>query len=189
METEILDDNTTQKIRNIEYASFLDRFLAAIMDSIIKMVALGYFSYMLYTEKNVMFFIIGAVIGMLYQPIMEGIWGATLGKMIMKITMVDTDYAQIDLGQSIQKNGIWIIYGILGIMSQYWVSGTEAFQEAEGFMEIAQAGQGNPWGFVVIVWIIVILVSVFMMLGSEFKQTLHDRLANTYCVKNSSFED
>ena len=42
METEILDDNTTQKIRNIEYATFLDRFLAAILDSIIKMVALGY---------------------------------------------------------------------------------------------------------------------------------------------------
>ena len=189
METEILDDNNHNKIKNDQYATFLDRFLAAILDFFITLGPLGYLMYLGYTEKSIVLMLIGGIIGLLYQPVMEGIWGATLGKMIMKITMVDSDFDQIDLGQSLLKNAIYIIYRIIAILGQFWVVGTERFQEAEGFFEAIQAGEKSPYEVITLIWMIVILISVFAMLGSSMKQTLHDRLANTYCVKNSTFDE
>jgi uncharacterized RDD family membrane protein YckC len=188
METEILDDNVNNKIRNVQYATFLDRFLAFLLDYIIKIGPLGALFYFGYTEKNLVLILASSVFGLLYQPLMEGIWGATLGKMIMKIKMVDADLDQIDISQSLLKNAIYIINSVIAILSQFWIAGTDVFQEAEGFMEAMAASEGSPYGYVSLIWGIVILVSVFMMLGSPEKQTLHDKLANTYCVKNSTFD-
>jgi len=188
METEILDDNNYSKIRNVEYATFLDRFLAALLDFIITLGPLGYITYLGYTGKSLMLLVGTTIIGMLYKPVMEGVWGATLGKMIMKVTMVDSDLDQIDLGQSIMKNGIYIINSLIGMLGQFWVVGTERFQEAEGIMEALAATDGSPYGTVSMIWFVVMIVSVFSMFGSSVKQTLHDRVAGTYCVKNSTFD-
>jgi len=125
---------------------------------------------------------------MLYKPVMEGVWGATLGKMILQIQMVDSDLDQIDLGQSLLKNAIYIIYSVIGILTNFWLVGTDAFQEAEGFIEASQATQGSPYELIAYIWIGVILISCFAMLASDLKQTLHDKLAGTYCVKNSTFD-
>ena len=133
-----------------------------------------------------MYLLISSILGMLYKPVMEGIWGATLGKMIMKISVVDSDMDIVGLGQSILKNAIYIISSILGILGHFWLAGTERFQESEGYMEVAQITQDSPYGIVSFVWVIVILGSCFAMFASDVKQTLHDRLASTYCVKNSS---
>jgi len=189
METEILDDNNYNKIRNVQYATFLDRALAAILDIIITIVPLGYLMYLGYTSKSLMFLVLAGVLGMLYKPVMEGIWGATLGKMIMKVTMVDSDLDQIDLSQSLLKNAIYIVNSVIGILGQFWLAGTERFQESEGLLEAMAAGEGSPYGTISVIWGILILISIFSMLGSSTKQTLHDRLATTYCVKNSTFED
>ena len=56
METEILDDNNYNKVRNIQYATFLDRFLAAILDMVITIIPLGYLMYLGYNQKNLTFF-------------------------------------------------------------------------------------------------------------------------------------
>ncbi len=189
METEILDDNNYKKIRNIQYATFLDRFLAAVLDFLITIGPLGYLMYLGYTGKNLVLLLLGTILGMLYKPVMEGVWGATLGKMIMKITMVDSDFDQIDLGQSLLKNAIYIVNSVIGLLGQFWVAGTDSFKESEGFMEAIAAGQGSPYGTISLIWVVVMLVSIFAMLGSSVKQTLHDRLANTFCVKNSTFDE
>ena len=188
METEILDDNNYNDIRNVQYASFGLRLGATILDGLITLIPLGLLTYMGYQNKSLMFLLLSALLGMLYKPVMEGIWGATLGKMIVNISVVDTDLERIDLGQSFLKNGIYIISSVIGMMGHFWLTGTDGFQEAEGALEAMAAGQENPYAMISYIWGAVILISCFAMLASEFKQTLHDRLANTYCVHNSTFE-
>ena len=102
--------------------------------------------------------------------------------------MVDSDLERIDLTQSFLKNGIYIISSLISLLSMFWLGGQDAFKESEGAMEAMMAGQGNPYEMISLGWQLVVLVSCFAMLGSSFKQTLHDRLANTFCVNNSSLE-
>jgi len=189
METEILDENDYNKVRNVQYAGFGERLLASILDSLIMMTPVVGFMYLGFVNKSLTYLLASAVVGMLYKPIMEGVWGATLGKMILKIKMVDTNLDQIDLGQSILKNAIYIISSLIGILGHFWLVSTDAFQESEGFVEASAAGQESPYTMVGYIWLVVILISCFAMLASNLKQTLHDRLAGTYCVKNSTFDE
>jgi uncharacterized RDD family membrane protein YckC len=188
METETLDDVNYNKIRNVEYANFGHRLGASILDTLMLMVIMGPLMYFGYDGKNVIFLILAVIIGMLYKPIMEGVWGATLGKMILGITMVDSDFDIIDLGQSFLKNGIYIISSVMSLLTMFWIGNSDVFLEAEGALEAFMANQGNPYEIVSGVWSLLILVSCLSMLGSGTKQTLHDKLAKTFCVKNSSFE-
>ncbi len=188
MEKEILDDNNHNRIRNVEYAGFGERLLASILDGLITMLPIGAFMYFGYVNKSLILLLVGAILGMLYKPLMEGLWGATLGKMILKIQMVDSDLDQIDLGQSLLKNAIYIVSSLIGILGHFWLVGTEAFQESEGFLEASAASQGSPYTTITYVWVGVMFISCFAMLASDLKQTLHDKLAGTYCVKNSTFD-
>lgn len=182
----MLDDNDYQRIKNVEYAGFGERLLAYILDFLILLVPIAVCMYFGFANKSLTYLLIGYIVGMLYKPIMEGVWGATLGKMILKISMVDSENEQIDLGQSILKNAIYIINSVIAILGVFWLVGTEAFQESEGFVEASAAQQGSPYTMIGYIWLAVILISCFAMLASNFKQTLHDRLAGTFCVKNSS---
>lgn len=188
METEILDDNNYKKIRSVQYASFGLRVGATLLDFLITIIPLGAMVYLGYQNKSLMYLLLSAVIGMLYKPVMEGIWGATLGKMIVNISVVDGDLERVDLGQSFLKNALYIINSGIAILGHFWLTGTEAFQEAEGLQETMMAGQDNPYTMITYIWGGIILISCLAMLASELKQTLHDRLANTYCVHNSTFE-
>jgi len=188
METEILDDNNYRKIHNIQYATFLDRLLASVLDNIILIIPMGALMYFGYELKNIIILMVASFVGILYKPVMEGVWGATLGKMALKVSVVDSDFELVDLGQSFLKNAIYIISGIIGILGHIWLVGTDAFKESEGIFETMAVTQGNPYSTISLIWTLVILVSCFAMLASATKQTLHDRLASTYCVKNATFD-
>ena len=188
METEILDDNTYDKVRNVTYASFGARFGASLLDGLITMIPIIGLMYLGYANKSLVFLLLAVLLGLLYKPVMEGVWRATLGKMIVGITMVDSNLDQIDLAQSFKKNSIYIVSSVISLLTQFWVASTDAFKESEGFLEGFMANQGNPYEMVSGIWSLFILISCLSMLGSNLKQTLHDRFAQTYCVNNSTFE-
>lgn len=188
METETLDDNNYNKVRNVQYANFGARLGAAVLDFFIIIIPIGAIMYFGYENKNLMLLLTGTVLAMLYKPIMEGIWSATLGKMIVGISMVDSDLEKLELTQSFMKNSIYIISSLISLLTMFWLGSQDTFIESEGFMEAMMASQGNPYEMVSMIWSVLILVSCFAMLGSSFKQTLHDRVAKTFCVNNSTFD-
>lgn len=180
---EILDTDNLKRHSNVEYASFGNRFLASIVDFLVMIIPVGGMMYFMFFEKNMMLVLLSSIIGALYKPLMEGIYSATLGKMAVGIKMVDSDNDNLDLVQSFTKNGIYLINSAIGLASMFWLFGQDAFLEAEGFMESTIASEGNPYQMISSIWSFAILISCLMMLGSDKKQTLHDRIANTFCIK------
>lgn len=180
---EVLDNNHLTNKLNIEYANFGHRLLAVIVDFFVMIIPVAGTFYYGFMEKNLVFMLICNVVMMLYKPVMEGIYGATLGKMAVGIKMVDSDFDQIDLTQSFTKNGIYLISSVVNILSAFWMFGQDAFMEAEGFVESTQAGQGSPYQLVSTLISVLILISCLMMLASDKQQTLHDRVAGTFCIR------
>ncbi len=180
---EILDNDNLTKLHSIEYANFGHRLLAAIVDFFVLIIPICGSLYYSFVGKNLVFMLICNILMMLYKPLMEGIYGATLGKMALGLKMVDSDNDQIDLTQSFTKNAIYLISGGINIASAFWMFGKDAFLEAEGFLESSQAAQGSPYQSVSMIVSVLILISCLMMLASDQKQTLHDRIANTFCIR------
>ena len=180
---EILDTDTLKRHSNVEYASFGNRLLATLVDFLVMLIPMGAMMYFMFMDKNMIFVLVFSIIGGLYKPLMEGVYSATLGKMAVGIKMVDYDHENLDLVQSFTKNGIYLINSAIGIASMFWLFGNEAFLEAEGFLESSIASEGNPYQIISSIWSFAIIISCFMMLASDKKQTLHDRVANTFCIK------
>ncbi|MEE9437401.1 MAG: RDD family protein [Saprospiraceae bacterium] len=191
MENEYLDTGI-EKTNAITYASFWDRLWASLLDGLILVIPVfGLATYGNITH-NLMIALLALVLGMLYKPLMEGIYGATLGKMIMKIKMVDDNNEQISLAQSFGKNAIYIVSSAIQLLGTFELFSNEDFLDAEGFMEVFQAQQlaqqDSSYSMISLVWAFFVLISVFMMFAnSDTKQTLHDKIAKTFCVKKNLF--
>lgn len=180
---EILDTNNLRQHSNVEYASFGNRLLAGLVDFLVMIIPMGASIYFAFIDKNLMLMLVFTLVGALYKPLMEGTYSATLGKMAVGIKMVDSDHNNLDLIQSFTKNGLYIISSVIGVLSAFWMFGQESFLEADGFMESSLAIQENPYQTLSSIWSFVIIISCMMLLGSDKKQTLHDRIANTFCIK------
>lgn len=183
---EILDDNRMKKVSQIRYANFGHRFLAMLMDFLVMIIPIGISMYYGFVEKNFAVALIGAIVGGLYKPVMEGVYGATVGKMAVGIIMVDGNNDVTDLTQSFTKNGVYLINTAIGIVSQIWMFGVDEFMNNEDLMESIMAVQENPYQTISSIWSLAILISCFAMLASDKRQTLHDSLAGTYCVEKTS---
>ncbi len=180
---EILDSDNIRKHSIVEYANFGNRLLASLVDFVVTALPIGGSFYFGFIEKNLILMLLCTLIAALYKPLMEGIYGATFGKMAVGILMVDSDNEPIDLVQSFMKNGFYLISSAIGVLSSFWMFGQDAFLEADGFLESSMAVQTNPYQMISSGWGIVVLISCLAMLASDKKQTLHDRIANTYCIK------
>lgn len=185
---DVLDAQEVRRVSPVEYATFGQRLLAALVDTAVLILPIGGSIYFGYTNHSLLVLLVGTIVSALYKPLMEGIYGATLGKMAVGILMVDQNNDSIDLGQSFLKNGIYLISSAVGILSNFWLFDQEAFTESEGMMEAMMAGQGNPYQMLSSVVSLGILISCLAMLGSDKKQTLHDRIGKVFCVTKDSIE-
>ncbi len=130
-----------------EHAGFLPRFVAAIIDGIILMVAAWILSipfgisYLLGFELGNVGTLLLAIVSLLYLVYLDGLKGATIGKQLMKLRVIST-------------NGEMPV-GLL-----------------PGFLR----------------WLIKIILPLFIISGllilfDSQQQSLHDKIANTFVVK------
>lgn len=119
---------------------------------------------------------------MCYKPFMEFQYGATLGKMAVKLKVVNLDFEKITLSQSITRYIPWLGGSLLSLATIYLLFQNPEFKETTDFMAIALIqGELMPQ------WInyavnSITLISALVIIFNKNKQGLHDMLADTYCV-------
>jgi len=182
-------DFTAQSVAEPRFASFGNRLVAAILDFICTLpLTAGVFYFMMFAPDFTNY-IIAALVSALYKPLMEGAFGATLGKMIVKLKVVQHGGEKITWAQSFTRYTPWIIAQVLAVWAIQDQLTYPGIEDVSGFMEyselMAEYQMENGFGVKSIVsnlagWIP--LVSALFMLGSARKQALHDQLAETYVV-------
>jgi len=184
MQYEPLDSNLDDHKGPIVYATFWNRALAAIVDSLVLIIpSSGLVMYGM-ISKSLWMVLVGSAIGMIYKVWMEGTYGATLGKMAVKIKMINSDRQQISLSESLQKNLIYVISQVIGVMSVVELFGNAAFMETEGYIESMTLSQTTTMSTFSGLWSMLIFVSVIAVLfNTQTRQTLHDMIAGTYCIR------
>lgn len=142
----------------VEYAGFLTRFIAAIIDGIILTIAMGPIFFILIVSSGALsrepgadppgilsflFYPIMLIILVLYWIVLQHKIGQTLGKKIMKIKVVDSEGSNASIKDLAMRE-------ILG----KFVSG-----------------------------IIPLYIGHIMVIFTARKQALHDKIAGTYVIK------
>ena len=189
MNVETLDYEATRAEAPVRFAGFGVRLGAAIIDALVTIPLIGGVSYFTVFNPNFAGFIVVSILSMLYKPLMEGYFGATVGKMATKIKVVAKEHAPITIAQAFMRAAPWLLAAVLNIYFTYQIFQIPGLEDAEGFVEFGQlvaeyqaenGGSLNQIIQQVVGWLP--LISALVMLGNKQKQSGHDLLAETYVV-------
>ena len=191
MENDILDTHIQKDETQYDYASFGSRFGAYALDVLFTSIPITFISIFGYSTKNLTIVFIITILYGLIRPLTEGIFGASPGKMVLGLKVVDYNFEKIDLVQSFKRNILYIIGTFISLYTSMEIFASEKFLDAEGFAEVAASfGQveNQMPTYLGYAYYLIVLISCLAMLGDNLrKQTLHDKIGGTYVVKERFF--
>ena len=183
MENQILDNNLLKNDTNQpKWAGFWIRVGATLIDILVYLPLIGLNMYNLYVLKSLPLQLIITAIMLAYKPFMEYKYGATLGKMAVKIKVVNSNLESISLGQSIIRYSPWLLGQVFSIIGTVLLFQHSDFEIASGMMEMGLLQQEVISPIYNYISSAVLLISVVVVAFQAKKQGLHDLLAGTYCI-------
>lgn len=186
MQEELLDDSTIQLPIDL-YPSLWRRFLAAFADVFVLAIGLSFLNLLLVLlewEKG--FFYPFLLIIPLYKWWVEAQLGATIGKRIQGIVIVDFKKQEpISYGQSFRRNSGLLLYFLLLI-------GLLHLQDITGFNTHNYDRERIVWVFrlseFLFLYFVVLGVGFLFLFFSSNKRTLYDYLTGTVCMEVTASE-
>lgn len=177
-----VDDNHGYK-EVIEYAGFWVRLGSTIIDILvmIPIIVLNYFNQMDY--KSIVLMYLLTIISVLYKPLMEWRYGATLGKMANKLKVVSEDLKPISIDQSFGRYIPWLISVVIQTIVATSIFTHPDFLAMDTYEELVKMSQNNPISIISNVYSIVFILIVGWLLFDPKHQGLHDKIAKTFCIK------
>jgi len=181
------DNNNNNSLEHVEYATFWSRAGAYIIDGVIVGSATIMINAInIANFKSFLIYLPMAIIAIFYKPFMESKYGATFGKMFLKLKVTDQNFNRISLSQSFLRSIILIFPAILFVPIYYLAFNNPNLIEATQLIEFAK---GFAAEYPIQSWIsnlsfLIILVDIIVLLTDKTKtqRSLHDRIAKTYVI-------
>jgi len=173
------------------YSTFWKRVVASLIDAIVATPIAMLIMYVSISEfKSFWIFLFGMLISVLYKPIMEHYYQATLGKMAVRIKVTDWNYNKISLSQSFIRSAINMIPVLIGLPFYYLAFNNPAVSSVDSYFIFLET-TGIIYPLLPILTNItsfVGLADILIIFGDSQKKqrTLHDRIAKTYIINNDA---
>lgn len=173
---------------NVKLAKYGTRIGAYLTDMIVLLIVILPLNYYNFTElKSFPLYFIVAIFGILYKPLLEHYFGATVGKYALDLKVTNLNYNKISLKQSFIRSFILIIVPILFIPIQYFAFNNPEIINLESFMDITTAiSVKYPMQNILTkVSSGILIVDLIFMLTDKEKmvRSLHDRIGKTLVIK------
>ncbi len=173
---------------NYQYVGFWPRFGARLIDSIILRI-LGYvLSFISAGTGSILIFTTTSLIPFLYHPFMEYRFGASIGKMALRINVVTYEFQKPGITNVILRN---IMYGGLELISiLFSLFYFYRFREADdsrsiGSLFTSVSDGVNWWVIYAFTILALVIVEIICLVTDEKHRALHDRIGKTYVVRNT----
>lgn len=180
-------DNDLSTVYAPRFAGFGVRLGAYIIDVLVLIPVIGASMYFTMFNPNALAFLLISILSAFYKPVLEGLYGATVGKMALKIKVVGAEGVPVTINQAFIR---WVPF-LLGAVFSWWftygmISGAAA-EGISGFMEYSmyQQEQTAEMGATATIGQLsglIPIISALFMLGNARKQAAHDKLAETYVI-------
>jgi len=163
-------------------AGFWVRVGASIIDSLIFIPIMVLSFWNMFSLKSTVVLVLTSLPGLIYKPLMESFFGATLGKMSCKIKVIDDDGKKLSLFNAYIRFFPFLLSAGVTLAGQLILFSSPQFQSATSWIEISQAQQGS---FLVVISYpvnILILIDCIIIAFTFRKRALHDMMAESFCV-------
>ena len=185
---EILDQPLGTPDRStVKYGGFWQRFGAVFIDGLILApVTFGLTYFNITSWKSSLLLIVVSLLGIAYKPVMEIMYGASLGKMALKLKVTNLEFEKADVGQILLRNIFHIVPQLITLAFTVSLYMDPEFESVTGFMEFSLLTQKySMLQFANFASGALTIVDVIMLISDQQKRTLHDRIGGTLVVDNS----
>jgi uncharacterized RDD family membrane protein YckC len=174
--------NQTSSNDTVVHATFLQRLYAFIVDCLvfIPLNLLGNFNTL--SIKSLALSVLITAVWWIYKPVMEWKFGATLGKMALKIRVVDEDLQAISLNQAALRFLPYFAVSLSLLFSTFALFGIDGFYEANTFEAFQNLDHNIPGIDTTQFTVFFFIFSCSSIMLDEKKQSIHDRISKTYCI-------
>jgi uncharacterized RDD family membrane protein YckC len=160
------------------------RFWAIIIDSFILGAIIGTLSlYNIISIKSVLLVAIITITGILYKPLMEYKYGATLGKMAFKIKVVDYYHEPITFKQAFLRSSLQMTASLISMAALIIIILTGEAERIQNFTDYTIVLSKNKYAIISQYISYIILLDYLFIFSDNNKRCLHDRIASTLVVK------
>ena len=169
----------------VQYGTFWPRFWALFLDGLILSVLTPITIFNRDEWKNFVILIVISVIQFSYKPFFEYKYGATPGKMALRLKVVNYEFQRATLEQVVLRNIFQILSGLLVLCI-----GIYAFVQP-GFPLISTSQQYTQLGYTgtaTLIWegsmFVIFLIDFIFLVSSADSRSLHDRIAKTFVIRS-----
>jgi uncharacterized RDD family membrane protein YckC len=187
----LLDDGFNEKQnKQVVYATFWTRVAGSFVDALITMpILLPLTYYNIIVWKSMPVVIVIAILGLMYKVFMEYAYGATWGKMAMRIVVVNYDFEKPDFTEICLRNIVGITSSVSALLSSLYLFSLPEFKDVNGFMEYSVfVNKHTSATTITNIISLAFLVDALLMLSDKQLRTIHDKIGKTYVVKRDSLD-
>jgi uncharacterized RDD family membrane protein YckC len=179
---EVLFNHNQQKV---EYAGFWIRVLASLIDSFVLVPIVLLSFYNMFNLKSIVLMVILVILQTIYKPFLEWRYGATLGKMAVKIQVVTDQLGRITMEQAIGRYVPWLISQVLSLITTFLLFNSPEFNDMDGLQEMTVISENLPLNDISTVYSFIFILLVGSLVIDKRKQGVHDKIARTLCIKKN----
>ncbi len=187
MDIQTLDSSGFTMKTELNYANPWSRIGASLLDGLILLPLTAVTLYNTYFVGSLLLLAGSTLILILYKPVFEATKSATLGKMILKMKVVQGNGTAISTDQAIQRFVPWVISYILAFIGSYLLFSSPQYQRADGFLEVTQVQSALPMlttlNIVNGIYSAVFIGLLISLAVDRRHQGWHDKWAKTFVVR------
>ncbi len=166
----------------IRPAGFWIRVLATILDGVALLPIAGLLALSKVFLPDVASVILSGIPGLIYKPLMESRYGATLGKMVCGIMVVDYRGQRPGPTTAIMRALPFIAANIFGIAAMIYFLGMPGYEAVKTFSGLMPFAQKNPFFAIQQVWGFIVMLNCLVVAIDVRKRAVHDMIAGTFCI-------
>jgi len=163
-------------------AGFWIRVAASLVDSLVFLPVVILAFVNMFQIKSVALMITAVIPGLLYKPLMESYFGATVGKMACKVKVIDNRGRRPSVSQAYTRYIPFLVYSLVSLVGAAALFSEPDFRTASSIHELAELEYHNPVDLLQNVTFIFIFIDCLVAAFTYRKRALHDIIAQTYCV-------
>lgn len=165
------------------YGGFWIRVGATLIDTLALLPLLGLNLAALYLWKQLWLVLLVNLVSVAYKPFMEFKYGATLGKMAVKLKVINREGENISINQTLLRSSPWLVNGLFSLYVIVQLALLPEYQEVEGYTALTQLQTTvTPIAAQMVVSLAFLLVVVWVAFQKQ-KRGLHDLLADTFVIQ------
>ncbi|MGH1337708.1 MAG: RDD family protein [Aureispira sp.] len=177
-----MNNKTASSLQVVGYASFTQRFYAFIIDCFVFLPLNLWSQHNIFNTKSFAIASIITLVWCLYKPWMDWKFGGTIGKLVMKIRVVDMAGMGITLNQSFLRFAPYFAISLSTLLSTYVLLNLPGFDAIRDFESAQEFEAESSSSLGVLLTYFAYLFSISSIFLEEKKQAVHDKIANCYCV-------